>query len=365
MTRHATGRDDSTPQAISALRRRLYSSLSLLVLVVIVSSAGFYLLERPHESVRQGIILGLWETLNLISTVGNLPAQMTDGRRIWAMLVIAFGLGFTLYAFGNLIALLTSGEILHVFETRRMERQITSSKDHVIICGYGNTGRLVAEQLASHAVPLIIIEREQDLADTATHHGYPTIRDDCTQEAVLRKARIDRARGLVATLDNDASNVFVVLTARGLSPDLHIVSRANLPETVSQLERAGANQVAVPSRIAAQQLANAVIRPELDRFVQRAIHGQEVEMLEVRISDYPAMAGRSLRDLNLPRAVDLLVFAMIPKGGTLKFNPEPDTVVNLGDLLLTAARKGALERLQPFATAQPATDSAASTAGSA
>lgn len=332
-----------------ALRRRLYSSLSLLVLVVIISSAGFYVLNRPHESAREGVLLGLWETMNLISTVGSLPEEhMGDAQRVWAMFVIAVGLGFTLYAFGNLIALLTSGEILHVFETRRMERQITSSKDHVIICGYGNTGRLVAERLASQAVPVIVIEKEHDLAEAATNHGYLTIRDDCTQESVLKKARIERARGLVATLDNDAANVFVVLTARGLSRELHIVSRANLPETVSQLERAGANQVAVPSRIAAQQLANAAIRPDLNRFVQRAIHGQEVEMLEVRISDYPAMAGKSLRELNLPRAVDLLVFAMIPKGGTLAFNPEPDTVVNEGDLLLTAARKGAVERLKPF-----------------
>jgi len=340
MKRTSTHSDEPGIRPPSRLTRRFIESIGLLVVVVLVSTVGFFLQGRPDTT----LLVALWETLNLISTVGSLP-EFDTAERVWAMLVIAFGLGATLYAFGNLTALLTSGEILHVVEERKMEKQIRALHDHIIICGYGNTGRQVATSLAEHHSPMVIIEQDEDAVQLARSEGHLVLSGECTQESVLRQAGIDRARGLVAALTDDATNVFAVLTARGLKPDLHIVSRAESAETVSRLERAGANQVTVPTRIAARQMADASVRPELGGFMTRAMQGQEVEMLEVRVSDYPWMAGRTLRELALPRKLDMIIFAMIQQGETQEFNPKPDTEVNSGDLLLVVARRGAAGRL--------------------
>lgn len=337
---HSKAKQRNQFQTIS---RRLNQALGMMVLVVIVSTLGFYLLNWPDKSLTN-LLESLWDTMNLISTVGSLP-DMTGVQKIWAIFIIVFGLSIILYAFGSLTALLTSGEILHVYERQKMNKQIASLHNHVIICGYGNTGKLIAEYLLDHDITIVIIEQNKDKAEEAIAQGYLTICDDCTSETVLENAGVQQARGLVASLDNDAASVFVVLTARGLKPDLHIVARANQAHTVKQLERAGADQVTVPSQIAAHQLANAAIRPELGDFLARAMHGQEVEMIQVHISDYNWMDGKSLRELQLPRKLDMLVFAMIPKGEAQIFNPNPDTVVNAGDLLLAVARRGGNQRL--------------------
>lgn len=338
------GQKPTGPDAInklSDLRIRLYQSIGVLLGVVIVSTIGFVVLGWPETNWH----VALWETFNLISTVGSLD-EMNVAERSWAMIVIIFGLGATLYGFGNLSALLTSGEILHAFERRTMERRISALSDHIVLCGFGNTGRQVAEQLSQHAKSFVVIENAPDAAEQARNLDYLVIEDDCTQESVLEQAGLRKAQGLVASLSQDADNVFVVLTARGMSEDLYIVSRANLPQTVRQLERAGVNQATVPSQIAALQMADAVFRPALGEFMARARRGQEIELAELRVSDHQWMVGRSLRDLHLMRRADLIVFAMIPRAGAQIFNPDPDTIVNEGDLLLTVTRKGASERLR-------------------
>lgn len=335
---------DEAGKPLRYLTRRFYQSLGILVAVLLTSTIGFMWLgrDRPEEV---GIFDALWSTLNLVSTVGSLD-ELSDAERAWSLVVIIFGLGATLYGFGNLSALLTSGEILHVFERRKMTRQIEALEKHVVICGFGNTGLLVAENLSQHRVDFVIIEKDADAAQLARERGYLVIQGDCTQEHILEQSGVASAKGLVAALDSDASNVFVVLTARGLNDDLHIVSRANLPHTTRQLERAGANRVTVPSQIAAQDLATAAVRPQLGDFMTRARRGQEVELIEVRVSDYPWMDGQNLRQLNLSRRADLIIFAIVPSGGAQIFNPEPDTVVNIGDLILAVASRGARKRLR-------------------
>lgn len=322
------------------LQRRFRSAIGLLVLVIVVSTFGFRLLDGERSWLDS-----LWDTLNLISTVGSLD-DLDQADRLWGMTIIVFGLGATLYGFGNLSAILTSGEILHVFERRRMEKRISDVQDHMIICGFGNVGMQVASRLREHqGLDVVVIDHDEEKARRAAEAGFLVIEGDCTDETVLEKAGIMVASGLIAALDTDAANVFVVLTARGLKTELHVVARADLPHTVPQLKRAGADRVIVPTQIAANQMAALAIRPELAKFISRAMQGQEIELMEIRVSEHPWMAAQTLRELNLPRRADVIVYAVVSEDGTQSFNPSPDHTVSKGDLLLGVTNHRSADRL--------------------
>ncbi len=322
------------------LRKRFYLSLGLLFGVIAISTIGFYF----HDQTDRNWIDALWKTLNIVSTVGSVGI-LGPGERVFGMLVIVFGLGAVMYGFGNLTAILTSGEILSLYEGKKMQNRLDQLNGHVIVCGFGNTGHLIAEQLTAARVPFVVVDRELEVVEDAEQLDYPVIRDDCTKEDTLERAGVSRARGLVTTLEGDADNVFVVLTARGMAPDIHIVARANVPSTIRKLERAGADHVTVPSQIAAYQLANASLRPEMGSFLSQAMGGEKIELVEINIRDHPWMDGKSIRDLNLTRRADVIVFALVPESAEQEFNPPPDRVVDSGDTLLVVARSGARSRL--------------------
>jgi len=338
---------DNSVESVSArlrdLRLRLWQSLGLLVLVIAISAAGFRVLN-PDLTWHAA----LWDTLNLISTVGSL-GDLSEAEQVWAMLVIVFGLGATLYGFGNLSALLTSGEVLRVFERHKVEREIAALEGHIIICGCGNVGRQVATTLRGHPKGIVVIDQDPDTAAEAADEDLLVVHGDCTQESVLERAGIARAAGLITTLDTDTANVFVVLTARGLNERLHIVARADLPRTVRQLERAGADRVIVPSQIAAHQLATLVQRPEMAKFMDRAMQGREVELVEIRVADHPWMTDRTLGELELPRRFEIIVLEVVHADGSQVFNPGAETTLKASDMLLVVTARGGVERLQEIA----------------
>lgn len=324
------------------LRRRFVLSLGSLLFVVVGSTIGFRIIALPEGDWTSA----LWDTLNIVSTVGALQ-QLSPPEKIWAIVVMIFGLGIAFYGFSNLTAMLTSGEILHVYEIRKMQRKINSLSDHVILCGFGNTGNMVANRLVDDHTPFVLIERDAGRAAEARELGFMVVEGDCTSEETLKLAGLLHAKILITVLDNDADNVFVVLTAKGLKPSIHVVARATLPSTVSKLERAGATYVTVPNQIAAIQMADLAVRPDIGSFITKALGRDEIELLEIPVSEHPWMRGKSIRDLNLTRTADVIVFSIVRKGKDAgqTFNPPPETLVEDEDTLLVVASSGARERL--------------------
>ncbi|MCK4871883.1 MAG: potassium channel protein [Phycisphaerales bacterium] len=335
-----------SPTTATDLKRRVVYSVLLLVLVVVVGAAGFDWLGGDKVDFWPD---GLWDTFNIISTVGSLP-DLRPVEQGWAMFVIIVGLSSFLYLYGNLLTLLFSGEVMRVFERRKMERLIESLSNHVVLCGFGNTGRVIAAQLAGKNVPFVVVDQKEEAVDDAAEKGYMSMLGDCTQDAVLSEAGLERSRALVATLDCDASNVFVTLTARGLNPKLHIVARAEEETTISKLERAGANRVAVPGRIAAMQMSHMLLKPAVTDFIIDAMRGTEFEMRQLAAADFPWMVGKTLVELNLPREHQIIVIARYhaPEGGqraAYTFNPSPDVRLSEDDTLVVVCQPEAYERL--------------------
>jgi voltage-gated potassium channel len=335
------------------LRQRAFYSVLVLAGVVFVGAAGFDILGGE----RTEYWTGLWDTLNIISTVGSLP-QMTRPEQAWAIVVIVVGLSTFLYLYGNVLTLLFSGEVMRVYERRKMERRIDALTNHYVICGYGNTGRVLATELAQAGRPLVVVDREEKNVEDAVTDGHLAVQGDCTQDNVLLAAGLDRARAAVAALNSDSANVFVTLSARQLNPRLHIVSRADEEATVSKLERAGADRVAVPGRIAAMQMSHMLLKPAVTDFIIDAMRGIEFDMRELRVEDFPWMAGRSLIDLNLPREYQIIVVALYKHGehgqrGHYEFNPSPSAELNADDTLVVVCEPEAYEKLQQTSAKAP------------
>ena len=238
-----------------SLRWRATISLAVLAGIVIASTAVMVIFSPRGGTLDEQILLGMWDTLQLISTVGAFnDDDLAVWQRIWALLVIMLGLGAVLMAFGTLQSLLQSGEIRRLYVRRKMQRTLNDLHDHIIICGYGTVGRRVAEDLHRAGRPMVVVDQADDAVAAADAAGHLTIHADCASEQTLREAGLERATGLIAALDNDASNVFLILIAREIRPDLRIVTRADRDETRSTLLRAGANRVIVPSEIAEDEI---------------------------------------------------------------------------------------------------------------
>ena len=328
-------------------KRRFLWSIAALLLVVLISALGFDIIGGDEVSFWPE---GIWDTLNIISTVGSLP-EMSAAERAWAMIVIVVGLSAFLYLYSSLISLLFSGEVIRVYERRRMQRQIESLKNHVIVCGFGNAGRIVVDELKDAEIPVVVVDQQEEAVDAALQKGCFAITGDCTDDEVLKQAGLERARSLVAALDSDAANVFVTLTARVINSEILIVARAENESTVSKLEKAGADRVTVPGRIAALHMSHFLLKPAVTDFIIDVMRGAEFEMRELAVSDYPWMAGKTLVELNLPRKHEIIVVALYRPDGSSKragyaFNPSPDERLDLHDTLLVVSRPESYDRLK-------------------
>jgi voltage-gated potassium channel len=338
--------DGTTEFFVRDLRRRFIYSITALLGIVIISTVGLVVLGESEAPIHDRVFLALWDTLSLISTVGDVDEQLTPGQRVFAMLVIIFGLGAVLTAFSTLLGLFQGTEVRQHLMRKRMQRTLAEMEGHIVLCGYGHVGREVARHVRRAGRELVVIAREAAAAAVAARAGFLVIRADATGEETLKLAGIERATGLIAALDNDASNVYLILIARELKPDLRIVARADRESSRSTLRRAGASRVLVPGEIAGLQLSQLVLKPHMSEFLANAVGEGEYDFAEVDVSQHPSMQKKSLRELNLPHRAEVIVISVITAGGDQIFSPPADRVLEPDDTLLIVSRVDALKNLE-------------------
>ena len=226
-------------------------------------------------------------------------------------------------------------------------------KDHFIVCGYGRIGSIVANQFRVQSIPFVVIERDAARVQEAVTAGLLAFEADASREEVLKRAGIDRARGLIAAVGTDAENVYAVLSARVMRPDLFIVGRAESEDSVQKLQRAGANRVVSPYQIGAMQMAQTAIRPAVVDFVELATSSENLElaMEEITIAASSGLVDQSILNANLRQRFGIIVVAIQRQDRHMDFNPEPDTAIRAGDKLVVLGRPHSLKRLEVEAAA--------------
>ena len=208
-----------------------------------------------------GVLDAAYQTVTTVTTVGFREVHpLSPGGKIFTIALILAGVGTALYALSTVLETTVEGHLLHHLEAKRMTRAIERMHDHVIVCGWGRVGRACAEQLLQGNVDMVVVDRD---ATRIAAVSYPTVLGDVSDDSVLARAGIARARALVAALDDDAHNVYVTLSARALRPDLVIIARARSEESTPKLRRAGADHVVNPQLIGGRRMADFALRRHL------------------------------------------------------------------------------------------------------
>jgi voltage-gated potassium channel len=262
------------------------------------------------------------------------------------------GVGTALYAFTLLATVVVEGRLPARIQRRRQSHMLQTIKDHFIICGYGRIGRIVAEQFQRQHVPMVVIERDGERMQAALELGSLAVEGDASDEHVLKRVGIDRARGLIAALGTDAENVYAVMSARVLRPDLFIVGRAETEDATTKLKRAGADRVISPYQIGAVQIAQTALRPAVVDFVELATgtDNLELSMEEIGIATGSVLAGRTLLDSNLRQRFGVIVVGIQHNDRRMEFNPSPDSALLAGDKLVVLGRADSLKQLESEAS---------------
>jgi voltage-gated potassium channel len=238
-----------------------------------------------------------------------------------------------------------------VFGRRRMERELAKLSGHFIICGAGRVGRAVARELRAHGQSCVFIEKDPARAQWALSEKIPVIVGNAFTEENLRKAQLDRARGLVAAVSSDADNLYIVLTVRGMRADLKIIARASEEEATSKLLRAGASQVLSPYYFVGTRIAQLLLRPNVLDFIDAAFGGErlDVQIGEVRVGEPSALVGKTLGDSAIRQQAGVIVLAVKPAEGSMIFNPAPETLIRTNDYLIVIGGDSQLRKLEALA----------------
>ena len=267
---------------------------------------------------------------------GETHPLSTEGR-IFTLFIIAIGIGVVGHALVSVSRWLIEGEVVKVFTRRRSMKAIQKIRDHFIVCGFGRMGSFVCNEFHARGIPFVVVENIPEIQDKINQNGYYLSPGDATDEDVLMAAKIKTARGLVSTLNSDASNVYVVLTARELNPDLEIIARAGEEEAEKKLIRAGASRVISPYRIGGMRMVMGILKPTVMSFLEVAMDHKQlnVELEEVRVARNSAYSGKKLVDTDIRKELNLIIIAVKKPDGRMVFNPGPNTIIEDEDLLIT------------------------------
>ena len=322
--------------------RRIQLALLAVLAVVAAGSIGYIVLGF-------GPLDALYQTVTTISTVGfrELHPLSTAGKIFTIVLIIA-GVGTALYAFSVVLESLVEGHLRQHVERRKMQRDIARMSGHTIVCGWGRVGRAVAGYLAGQGAAVVVVNVDPQRVAEVT---YPALVGDVTDDEVLRRAGIMRARALVAAINTDAENVYVTLSARSLRPDLIIIARARTEASEPKLLRAGATRVVNPQRIGGQRIAAAALQPNVVEFLDVVMHDGSLEfrLEEVPVRAGSRLAGRTLQQANVGETTGALVLALRGRDGTFLANPPMHTPVDAGYILIAIGTEQQLSALQDAA----------------
>jgi len=321
----------------------------LIAAVTVGGTAGYSLIEGWSA----------WDafymTVITITTVGYGEVHpLSHAGRVFTVAIILGGVGTFFYSFTLFMTLIVEGTLADRWERRRHNHMLDALVNHFIVCGYGRIGQIVAREFARQSIPFVIIEREAERMQAALDANYLAVEADASDEDVLRRVQIGKARGFIAAVGTDAENVYAVLTARLLKPDIFIIGRAETEDAKTKLRRAGADRVISPYHIGAQQLAQTALRPAVVDFVQLATTSENLElnMEQVRIRPGSPLAGRSLIEAGLRQRFGVVVIGIQRNNGQMEFNPPPETVMRDGDDLVVLGRATSLRELEAAALAE-------------
>jgi voltage-gated potassium channel len=324
------------------LRQKLFISLAAVAAIIFLGTLGYRLIEGWSW------FDGLYMTIITLATIGYGEVhQLTPAGRVFTVGLILVGVTM----FGFLISILTQAlveaGIASARGRRKLFKDINKLNHHYILCGAGRVGLRIIDELKKKEVDFIILERDESVAERLLGQGHLVLIGDATDEAVLKGARVAEARALITAASSDPENVYIVLTARGMNPNLYIVARANDQAAERQLKRAGANKVVSPVLIGSHRMAQAALSPAVADFIELTTMTESLDLNfdQIRIVEGSPLDGVSLKESGIRAQHHVIIVAITPSAGEMIFNPIGDQVLQAGDTLIAIGTAAGLAQL--------------------
>jgi len=318
-------------------------ALAALVALTALGTLGFGLLEPLT------LLDSLYLTVMTMATVGYGDVHpLSRGGRSFAIVFMLVSVAVVGFLLSTAIQALVQSEIVAAYGQRRRYREISKLRNHFIICGAGRVGARIIRELQRREEPFIVVERDQQQVANLIEEDVLVLVRDATLEETLRDAGVEHARALATCLPDDADNVYVVLTARGLNDDLHIVARAIEAQAEPKLIRAGANRVISPVIIGSQRMVQALTKPAVADFIDSiAAEDLDLDFEEVVVAPHSSYVGHKLKFTNIRSELDVVIVAVRRSSNSeMIFNPSGDSQIEAGDMLIAIGRADSLARLK-------------------
>lgn len=312
--------------------KKIVVAVAYLIAILTFGTLGYMVIEGGS------FLDSLFMTVITITTVGyrEIIPIGTNGK-LFTIMLIFIGVGFVLYMFGKVTEAMVEGGLRTIFGRKNMKKMVAGIKDHYIVCGFGRIGKVICQILHENNRAFVVIENDAAVAKSIEEMGYLVLEGQATEDEMLLQAGILRAKGLISVVSSDADNVYIILSAKGLKPDLYILTRSSGEDGVeNKLLRAGASKVISPYYIGATRMAQLIVRPTVIDFIDLAVHGGELglRLEELSVSNSSVFVNKTLSESDIRKDFDLIVVAIKRDHGKMIFNPNQSTMILSGDVLV-------------------------------
>lgn len=327
-----------------AEKKKLKFIIYAFILLLVIGVAGYMILLKVD------FVDALYMTVITISTVGFGEVGTTsDQSEIFSIFMIFLGVGVVGYTFTTVVAMFVEGKLTELWKGSKMEKKISALSDHYIICGSGELAEVIIKKFIDENLNFVVItDNIKDLCDYS-HHDVLVIEGHSTEESILEHAGINKAKGLISTLDSEVDNIVTVLTARNLNKEIYIIANSISKSGSEKLLKVGANKTLSAVEISGKRMASLMIKPNIISFldVVTRIGDIELDLEEVIVKKASYLENKTLLEAQIPKKTGLIVLAIKKiEGGQLQFNPPVDYIFKIGDVLIVLGREDQIDKLK-------------------
>ena len=328
-------------------QRNIVIAILAAISIFIIGVIGYSIIEKNNPYLDWTLTHAIYMTVITLTTVGYSDYNMSDAGKLFTVALILGGIGVFLYSLSVATAFIIEGHLQEVFWTRRMKKKIDNLSSHYIVCGIGDTGVHALDELIHLNADFVAVEREQiQIEHLLETRNFLYVQGDATEDEVLMRAGIDRARGLIASLSTDQDNLFVVLSAKQLNRSLRVTSKAVEESSRAKLGKAGADDVVLADQIGGVRLVSTVIRPIVVDFLDVMLnHHVTTRFAESIIQSQSPIIGLTLSEAGIPDETGLVVVAVRNRAGDIIYNPSGELRLDEGDALIVIADNAQLMNL--------------------
>ncbi len=325
--------------------RAVVSAASFVVVVMAIGTVGYVVIEDMT------VFDALYMTTITVTTIGfKEVAPLSRSGQVFTIVMAFLGVGVILLTATEIARTMLEANLRRFIEKRREHTMIKRLSNHIVVCGHGRHGRAVVEMLRRHKKAFVVVEANPRACDALEEKHIPFVQGDATQEDVLRTAHVERAKTFLACLGDDAHNVYAILLARQLQPDITIIALAVEEGSEERIRLAGAHRVINPYRLGGNRLALTALKPAMIDFIDDSLLDSdlELELAEIHVEPGSQLDGKTLAEAHVLRKFGIMVIATKRDNDT-RFNPDGSFKMCAGDTLVALGPLEALERAEKTA----------------